>query len=315
MPDQDPDQFASSTLASRPEGRRSRDRLRRRGRGPRRRVRPVAAIPTLLTLGNLVCGFAAIYYAMKEVGPTQIFGWSSLTVAGLLIFVGMFFDAIDGSVARLAKATSSLGGQLDSLADMVSFGVAPAFMMLRLVSHYYGAEGVEQILPPYTDHFYGRVIWAIAALYVCCTALRLARFHAETPSHDEEDHRNFKGLPSPGAAGLVASLIVLHQHLLFRHDGLPETPFARISAYGLPLVTLFAAILMVSTVRYPHFANRVLRTRRDFAGLVRMLVPVILAVFWLQITIAVGFTLYALLGPARALWLLRRQADAPAGPA
>jgi CDP-diacylglycerol--serine O-phosphatidyltransferase len=297
-------------LPAAPELPRRRDRLRRRG--PRRRIRPVAAIPTLLTLGNLVCGFAAIYYAMKEVGPTQVFGWSSLTVAGLLIFVGMFFDAVDGSVARLAKATSTLGGQLDSLADMVSFGVAPAFMMLRLVSHYYGVEGVEQILPPHTDLFYGRVIWAIAALYVCCTALRLARFHAETPSHDEEDHRNFKGLPSPGAAGLVASLIVLHQHLLFRHDALDETPFARISAYGLPLVTLGAAILMVSTVRYPHFANRVLRARRDFAGIVRLIVPVILGVFWLQVTIAAGFTLYALLGPARALWLLtRRRADAP----
>jgi len=284
---------------------------RRRRIGPRRRLRPVAAIPTLLTLGNLVCGFAAIYYAMKPVGPTQVFGWSSLTVAGLLIFVGMFFDAIDGSVARLANATSTLGGQLDSLSDMVSFGVAPAFMMLRLVSHYYGAEGIAVIVPPDTDLFYGRVLWAIAALYVCCTALRLARFHAETPSHDEEDHRNFKGLPSPGAAGAVASLIVLHQHLLARHDGIAETPFARIAAFGLPLVTLVAAVLMVSTVRYPHFANRVLRTRRDFSGIVRLVVPVLFGVFWPQITLAAGFTLYALLGPARTLWLLRRR-PAPA---
>lgn len=292
--------------------------LRDRPSFGRRRIRPTHALPTLLTLGNLVCGFAAIHYATKPVGPTQIFGWSTLTVAGLLLFFGMFFDAIDGGVARLTRSTSDLGAQLDSLADVVSFGVAPAFMMLRLVSHYYGPQGSVTILSPDADVFYAKILWASAAIYVCCTALRLARFNAETPGPGEEDHRSFKGLPSPGAAGTVVSLIVLHQHLLAVRDGVEDSQFfARMAALGIPLITLLCAFAMVSTIRYVHFANRVLRVRRDFPGLVRIVVPAIACVFWPQITLAIGFTVYALSGPVRAAWLIsrRREASGPANPA
>ena len=106
-----------------------------------RALPPVSTIPTLFTLANLVCGFAAIHYASKPIGTTTIFDWSTLTVAGLLVFVGMFFDSIDGAVARLTKSMSDVGAMLDSLSDIVTFGVAPALMMLRLVSHYYyGSE-------------------------------------------------------------------------------------------------------------------------------------------------------------------------------
>ena len=100
-------------------------------------VPPISTLPTLMTLGNLLCGFAAIHYASKPVEITSIFGWSSLTVAGLLIFLGMFFDSIDGTIARLTKSTSEVGAALDSLADVVTFGVAPAVMMLRLTTYYY----------------------------------------------------------------------------------------------------------------------------------------------------------------------------------
>ncbi len=291
--------------------RRLRDLIRRRHMGGRR-MRPISFVPTLLTLGNLVCGFASIHYATKPVGPTQIFGWSTLTVAGLLLFLGMFFDAIDGSVARLTRSTSDLGAQLDSLADVVSFGVAPGFMMLRLVSHYYGPAGSVTLLGPDADVFYGKIPWTIAAVYVCCAALRLARFNVETPGASEEDHRTFKGLPSPGAAGAVASLIVLHQHLLAVREGVEENQtFARIAALGIPFITLLCAFAMVSTVRYVHFANRVLRARRDFPGIVRLVVPVIACIAWPQISLAVGFTFYAVSGPVRALWLRTRQQSAP----
>jgi CDP-diacylglycerol--serine O-phosphatidyltransferase len=133
-----------------------------------RRRRAASVLPTLLTLGNAICGFAAIHYAAKPIADTS-FGWSTLTVAGALIFLGMFFDAIDGSVARLTRSTSDIGAQLDSLADVITFGVAPAFMTLRLVSHYYGpAEGLA-ILGP-ADNAYAKFLWAIAAFYMCCTA-------------------------------------------------------------------------------------------------------------------------------------------------
>lgn len=269
----------------------------------------------MLTLGNLVCGFSAIHYAMKPVGPTKLFDWSTLYVAGLLVFLGMFFDAIDGSVARLTRSTSDLGAQLDSLADVVSFGVAPAFMMLRLVSHYYGPEGSVTILGPDADPLYAKLLWSVAAIYVCCTALRLARFNSETPSAAEEDHRNFKGLPSPGAGGTVASLIVLHQSLLATHDTVGDNvAFARLFALGLPFVTLVCAFAMVSTLRYSHFVNRVLRSRRDFAGIVRLVLPLLVGVFFPYIALAVGFTLYALSGPAYTAWLLLRRRGQPSPP-
>ena len=292
-----------------------RFRLKPRGprpHKPRRRLRRVAMLPSLLTLGNLMCGFSAIHFAAKPVAATGIFGWSTLTVAGSLIFFGMFFDAIDGLVARLVRSTSVFGANLDSLADVVTFGMAPAFMMLRLVSHYYGPDGATAILGPEVDSVYARVAWAIAAVYLCCTALRLARFNAETGSGGEA-HRTFFGLPSPGAAGLVASLIVLHQHLLHR----PAPPanellFARASAAAIPAVTLLAAFAMVSRIRYIHMTNRYLRGRRDFTTLLKVVLPLAAAVWWPQIALAVGFTVYAASGPVRAL--KRRKANDESDP-
>jgi CDP-diacylglycerol--serine O-phosphatidyltransferase len=280
-----------------------RRRFRLRRRMERGRAMPaLAVIPALMTLGNLICGFAAIHYAAMPVATTEIFGWNTLTVACCLLFLGMFLDALDGSVARLTRSTSDLGAQLDSLADMVAFGVAPAYMMLRLVSHYYGPEHYTGILGPDADNLYGRVTWTIAAAYICCTALRLARFNVETPSADAEDHRWFRGLPSPAAAGCVASLILLHQHLLVKKFGGEFPPgFEKTISLLIPLVTLVAAIGMVSTMRYPHLINRWVAGRKSFGALVRIVIPVVMAVWWLQVALAVCFVAYAISGPMGAV--------------
>jgi CDP-diacylglycerol--serine O-phosphatidyltransferase len=285
----------------------SQQQLREAVEHRQRRRRAASVLPTLLTLGNAICGFAAIHYAAKPIADTS-FGWSTLTVAGALIFLGMFFDAIDGSVARLTRSTSDIGAQLDSLADVITFGVAPAFMTLRLVSHYYGpAEGLA-ILGP-ADNAYAKFLWAIAAFYMCCTALRLARFNAEVRSAKEEDHLYFRGLPSPGAGGTVASLIVLHQHLLAKHEGIEEgLTFARIAALGIPVVTAIVAFAMISNIRYSHFANKVLRSRRGFRSLLRIVVPVLIAIWWPTEALAAGFVVYALSGPVLAI--LHRPATA-----
>ncbi|MCA9285650.1 MAG: CDP-alcohol phosphatidyltransferase family protein [Phycisphaerales bacterium] len=286
-------------------------RLRRRRRP--RSVPPAAVPPILMTLGNLIAGFAAIYYATKPIGETAFAGWSTLTLAGALVFLGMFFDAVDGSLARLTRGTSDLGAQLDSLADMVAFGVAPAFIMLRLVSHYVGPTGTATILGPEADNAYAKVIWGIAAVYVACAALRLARFNAETSSASIEDHSVFRGLPSPGAAGAVASLTVLHQHLLATRFTNVEPPaFEKWTALGVPFVTLLAAFAMVSSVPYVHVINRYVRGRRDFAAIVRIVVPIALAIWWLQVTMAVAFTAYALSGPVRLMLSRGRQRHATA---
>jgi CDP-diacylglycerol--serine O-phosphatidyltransferase len=289
--------------------------IRSRRRAVRERIRqrtlgPISVVPTMLTLANLVCGFAAIHYATKPFGETALLGWTTITLAGSLIFLGMFFDAIDGSVARLTRSTSDLGAQLDSIADIVSFGVAPAFLMLGLVDHYYrfgGDTATPAFVGPGVDSAYGKAVWAIAALYVCGAGLRLARFNAETPSHAEDDHLNFKGLPTPGAAGAVASLIVLQQHLLHTSEAAPSSiTFAKIAALAIPIIALLCALGMVSSLPYPHVVNRYLRRGRDFQSLVRIALPVMAAIWFMQETVAIACTTYALSGPLRGLARRRR---------
>ena len=290
-------QHDPAASAARPRG--VRGRLRRR---PGRPIPGVKVLPTMMTLGNLVCGFAAIYYSARagEGGATP-FGWHPLTVAGALVFLGMAFDAVDGSLARLTRSTSDLGAQLDSLADVVTFGVAPAFMMLRMVSLYYGPAdgGTETILGPDTGNLYARLCWSVAAVYICCTALRLARFNAETTSAAEEDHLWFKGLPSPGAGGAVASLALLHQHLVLV-TWKAELPagFGATSSLLIPVATLLCAFAMVSKVRYPHFVNRYLRGRKSLAAVAGAIVVVAMSVWWFHEALALAMTGYALSGPA-----------------
>jgi len=277
-----------------------------RGHRPRRHRRrhhipAISVIPTLLTLGNLIAGFAAIHYAAKPIETVGLWGWSSLTVSGALIFLGMFMDSIDGSVARLTHSFSDIGAQLDSLADLVTFGIAPAFMMMRLVSHYLGPE-TGAILGPEADHAFARIVWGIAVVYLCCAAMRLARFNVETPGAAQEDHLIFRGLPTPGAAGAVASLIVLHQHWLYTKTPATETAalmFARWTAFGMPIVTLLCAVAMVSSIPYIHFVNRYIRGRRSFAYVARLIFILFLAIWWFQEMLALAFTVYAITSPLR----------------
>ena len=287
-----------------------------RGRLRRRKGRPIPGLkvlPTMMTMANLVCGFAAIYYSARagEGGGPTPFGWHPLTVAGVLVFLGMAFDAVDGSLARLTHSTSDLGAQLDSLADVVTFGVAPAFMMLRLVSLYYGPGDGATILGPDTGNLYPRLCWSIAAIYICCTALRLARFNVETSSASEDAHLWFKGLPSPGAGGAVASLTLLHQHLVLV-TWKAELPagFGSTSSLFIPAATLLCAFAMVSPMRYPHFVNRYLKGRKSLPAMAAMLVVVAIGVWWFHEALAIGMTGYALSGPIGSLFQ-RRPPAAP----
>ena len=259
----------------------------------RRRLPPMSVLPTLCTLGNLVCGFAAIPYASMPAEFTGPWGWSGLTCAGVLIFVGMLLDAVDGWIARLTNSSSELGGQLDSLADVVTFGVAPAWMMLRLVTTDVGLP----IIGPEADDALAKVVWAVAVVYLCCAALRLARFNVETGSSVERSD-SFRGLPSPGAAGAVTSLILLHQHVMAGRFGDDVPPiFARGAALGLPFVTLLAAFAMVSAIPYAHVTNRYLSGSRSFTYVARLVVVLGLVMWFPQETLAVLFMSYLIAGP------------------
>jgi CDP-diacylglycerol--serine O-phosphatidyltransferase len=285
-----------------------------RGRSPRRpprdprrnRLAPAAVLPTLFTLGNLVAGFTAIHYASKPLDARVFDDWTPLTFACALVFFGMFLDAIDGSIARLTRSSSDLGSQLDSLADVVTFGVAPAYMALQLINNHL-SEG--WIIGPGADSVLGKLIWAAAALYVCCVALRLARFNVEAElfSNTTHNHVTFRGLPSPGAAGAVAALIGLHQHFLVeKFGGDVSANLVKGAALSIPFIMLLCSFAMVSSIPYVHVTNRYISGRRSFTYLARLVVIIVLFIWWFQETAAVLFTAYALSGPMRLLWARRR---------
>ncbi|MFO0903549.1 MAG: CDP-diacylglycerol--serine O-phosphatidyltransferase [Pirellulales bacterium] len=252
-----------------------------------KRRRLFGVVPSLLTLGNGACGFGAITIAAKA----TVEGASSehLYHAALLIFLAMLFDALDGPVARLSKQTSDFGAQLDSLCDAISFGVAPGFLMLR-----------------FCDVFPARVQWVVAVLYMLCAILRLARFNVSKAA--SPDHDNFAGLPSPAAAGMVASLVVIAPGLArwtTPESSEMQRQFAewlqKFSEAGLPIVTFVVACLMVSRIRYPHLFNQLFRGRRSFRHLVNLCFALVVIVAIHELAVPLIFSYYVLSGPARAI--------------
>ena len=274
--------------SARPAG--NADRLERRRRARRRRV---GALPAMFTLGNLLCGFAAVFFASRPALHYPHHA-TNLTVGALLIFLGMVFDLLDGRVARLTRQTTDMGLELDSMADMVTFGVAPAFLVVQLV------QIGTPFLDPIADSYFDRTTLMIACIYVACTALRLARFNVEVKGPAVIDHTFFKGLPSPGAAGTVASLVLLHQSLLGRTDANHWSIPA--AAVGMVAVMLLAAIGMVSRLRYVHLFNRYVRGRLRFATVAYGVVIVLLLFIAFWPALCGMLLLYALSAPCAWLW-------------
>lgn len=269
-----------------------------------RREKVFAVVPTLLTLANAACGFGSITFATK-VGPGMVHQGNELTIAGLLILAAMVFDTLDGHAARWAKLTSDFGAQLDSLCDVISFGVAPAFIMLKF--------------PQIQSTYHPRLLWVIAALFVICTVLRLARFNVETD--EEHSHQFFSGLPSPAAAGTVASVAIVMPGL----RQLTEPSMSALSqrtgefligaaTVSLPALTLTLACLMISRIRYPHIANQLFRGRRNFQHLVQLIFALVVIFVVHELAIPLMFCYFVLGSPARALWTqisARRRARSP----
>ncbi len=289
-----------------------KDRRQIRKRLHSRTLRSIALLPTLLTLGNLLCGFAAIHFTAKYLVGADVFTagggverWlpTYLAIAGYLIFASMIFDALDGRVARLTRKTSDFGAQLDSLADVVSFGAAPAFLLIGLISK--AMVGNNEAISPISDQFSGRIVWIIAAVYTCCAALRLARFNVENV-HDESSHMAFKGLPAPGAGAVVAALVILHQEVLRRGSA---SMFSEAMLWAMPLITLGVGLMMVSRVEYAHMANRYLRGRRPWGMLFWALALLAAFIVYPQLVLAIVTVAYAASGPAR--WVYRRATRQP----
>jgi CDP-diacylglycerol---serine O-phosphatidyltransferase len=277
-------------------------------------VKKIAVVPTLLTLGNGVCGFVTITFASK-IGlfghdtaeavrlDQQHFAW-----AGWFILFAMIFDMLDGYVARLSRTASAFGGELDSLCDAISFGVAPAFLVLKL------GPGWEP------RPFLHQVLAGIAALYLCCTVLRLARFNVDnTP--DPSGHKRFRGLPSPGAAGCIAALAIFRGDFAAKLDlywhvdpEIGRAMTARLVEVVSPIGALLVALLMVSNVPYPHVTGKVFAGKRHIGHLIQLLLAVFVISMIGELAPLLIFWVYALAFPFRSA-LVRSMRRGRAGPA
>ncbi|MHC4571989.1 MAG: CDP-alcohol phosphatidyltransferase family protein [Planctomycetota bacterium] len=267
----------------------------------KQRLRSITVLPSLITILNGVCGFAAIVFASKGAAAgINHFSYHKLTLpyfamAGYMVLLAMIADMLDGRLARMSKSTSSFGGQLDSLCDIISFGVAPAFLMLKVLEFKLG--GFAETNPALAS-FLQRFIWLAAAVYISCAAIRLARFNVEN-EEDESAHMSFIGLPSPAAAGVVVSLIIFHQ------ETLPELSVKSAHAYlicenaimySLPFLALGVAVLMVSRIRYPHILNQYIKGKKPFAHLIRVLLALGLIIWSRQAALVLIFCGFAASG-------------------
>ena len=209
-----------------------------------RRVRRGAfLLPSMFTVANMFCGWACIVYAMR----------GDFVTAAPFIGFAMVLDLLDGRIARATGATSDFGVEFDSLADIVSFGLVPAFLVHRIVLRDVFHEDMQELG------------WFIASIYVICGALRLARFNCLSAMEEERQKERktdqtseFVGFPIPAAAGLVASITYF---LIW----LEERDFSKGNwKFALPVLLVFLSIMMVSKVKYPTFKKVNLRGARSF---------------------------------------------------
>jgi CDP-diacylglycerol--serine O-phosphatidyltransferase len=252
----------------------------------RRRLETIRVLPTVVTACNLLAGVLAISYLLDGAALGVAEREGLIRKAAWLVFLGMFCDAMDGRLARLTRTTSTFGAQLDSLADVVTFGVAPALIVKSVLSLAY--PGVP-----------ARLAFAVCVVYVVGAGLRLARYNAEgasAPADRPHVTRIFRGLPSPAAAGVVASLVLLHgeQRVSWADAGwLSGLLFA---------VTPVLGLLMISRMPYSHLLNRYVEGRRALPSVLMLLAAAFLAVAYFEWTVAGIFAFYALTGPAVTLF-------------
>lgn len=272
-----------------------------------RPIRTIAVFPTMFTLGNLVCGFFAIVVAARVAKPDSAImtlpDVENVMLSAWLIFLAMVFDALDGYVARLSRTASDFGAQLDSLCDLVTFGVAPGFLLVKMCPRF---TYLDKLL-------YNDAVWVIAAAYAACAALRLARFNVETS--DEDDHLTFSGLPSPAAAASIAGFGIMFHTL--RNAAHPLNYADQVEVVlqtVLPLFAVLVALLMVSRIPYPHVVNQVFRGQRSFGHVVAVVFALVAVMVIRGYSVPIICCAFALYGPVHYGWekvVRRRHREEP----
>jgi CDP-diacylglycerol--serine O-phosphatidyltransferase len=237
-------------------------------------------LPNLMTAGNLASGFFALTWIFKyEQGSNDFL---PIRNAIWLILFAFFCDFWDGRLARLTKKLSQFGREFDSLADIVSFGVAPAFLVYRIVLYQFEHTG-----------------WMIAAIYLLCGGIRLARFNVLSMRPSPSHGREFIGFPIPSAAAMVVSVTMFIMWLKGQDRELGETRWV------LPGLMILLSILMVSNVRYPTFKYIDWSLARSVAAFAAVAVVGMLLIYYFEVTLALLFVLYMLYGLVRP-WVSKR---------
>jgi CDP-diacylglycerol--serine O-phosphatidyltransferase len=224
--------------------------------------RGIYILPSIFTLGNIFCGFYAIISVLNN----------HFQAAAIAILVAGILDALDGRVARLTKTCSKFGVEFDSLADLISFGMAPGILIYMWA------------LRPF-----GRIGWLASFLFVVCGALRLARFNCQV---NTSESKSFTGLPIPAAAGTISSFIILNQ-FLFGPD-VRKPILIVILAYAM-------AFLMVSTIRYRSLKQLNLREKRPFHVLVMILLILLVVAAEPRVMCFILFLGYVISGPVEMI--------------
>jgi CDP-diacylglycerol--serine O-phosphatidyltransferase len=246
--------------------------------------RGIYLLPSIFTVGNMFCGYASIIFSMR----------GELVTAAPFIGFAVVLDMLDGRVARLTKTTSAFGLELDSLADIISFGVAPAVLAM--------AWGLSDL---------GRVGWAAGFVYVTAAAMRLARFNIQ--SSTQIDKRYFVGMPSPPAAGVIAATVFAWPY-----------PATTVYVWSYPLVpqsiaamtvVLIPAALMVSTIKFRSFKTINFGWNRRYFSLILFAVMIALIATEPRVSLlllAYGYFLSAFIEMALARVRSRREDPPPA---
>jgi CDP-diacylglycerol--serine O-phosphatidyltransferase len=237
-------------------------------RAPTKMRRGIYILPNLLTTGNLLCGFWSIISVFQE----------RFHLAAVAILLAAVFDVFDGKVAKFSGTTSKFGMQYDSLADLVSFGIAPALLAFSWALRPYGKFG-----------------WLAAFLFVACGAIRLARYNVLASSGET---KYFKGLPIPVAASMIAFTILLYFQLI-------ETDWVKDIVILVMIYIL--AFLMVSNIRYFSFKELNLARRKPFSIFIFVVLSLTVIVME-PVVVLSGFVLfYVFSGPVNMVWAWRKK--------
>jgi len=256
-----------------------------------KRASRIYILPNLMTAGNLFCGFMStiqcIQARLADTAPNGLYADSTrddhYRYAVYLILGAAAFDALDGRLARMGGRESLFGAEFDSLADVVSFGIAPGLMMFFFI-----------LSPTQEFPWFREIGWFVGFVYLLCAAMRLARFNVITNPlllRVKDPNRDFVGLPVPAAAATVAATMLFLLQLSHADKSLHN------AALVLPFLMLMIALLMMSRVRYPSGKNLNMQTQTRIRPFIGILVIAALVVFYKEVgflVICLGYVLFGL---------------------